>query len=79
MALWLLHAGLLHELAKELVLKLWMGQADLQGALSQRDVVVDGRSVDSDVDEKLTGLGATDMLENKVFMVVKLEEKCVNH
>lgn len=49
-------AGLFDELAEELVLKLGVGQAHLQGTLGQRDVVVDGWSVDGHVDEQLTGL-----------------------
>lgn len=48
--------SLLDELAEELVLKLWVGQTHLQGTLGQRDVVVDGWSVDGHVDEKLTSL-----------------------
>lgn len=49
-------AGLLDELAEELVLKLGVGQTHLQGTLGQRNVVVDGWSVDGHVDEQLTGL-----------------------
>lgn len=49
-------AGLFDELAEELVVQLGVGQAHLQGTLSQRDVVVDGRSVDGHVDKKLTRL-----------------------
>lgn len=49
-------AGLLDELAEELVVQLGVGQAHLQGALGQRHVVVDGGSVDGHVDEELTGL-----------------------
>lgn len=49
-------AGLLDELAEELVLKLGVGQTHLQGTLGQRDVVVDGWSIDGHVDEELTGL-----------------------
>lgn len=60
MAVWLPPAGLLDELAKELVLKLRVGQTHLQGALGQRDVVVDGRGVDGHIDEKLTSLGGGD-------------------
>lgn len=51
-------AGLLDELAEDLVLKLWVSETHLQGTLGQRDVVVDGRSIDGHVDEKLTGLRA---------------------
>ena len=56
LAVWLPPASLLDELAEELVLKLGVGQTHLQGALGQRDVVVDGWSIDGHVDEKLTGL-----------------------
>lgn len=49
-------AGLFDELAEKLVVQLGVGQAHLQGTLGQRDVVVDGRSVDGHIDEKLTGL-----------------------
>lgn len=49
-------AGLFDELAEELVVQLRVGQAHLQGALGQRDMVVDGRSVDGHVDEELAGL-----------------------
>lgn len=49
-------AGLLDELTEELVLELRVGQTHLQSALGQRDVVIDGRSVDGHVDEELAGL-----------------------
>lgn len=55
-SVWLPPARLFDELAEELVVQLRVGQAHLQGALGQRDVVVDGRSVDGHVDEELTGL-----------------------
>lgn len=58
-------AGLFDELAEELVLQFWVGQAHLQGTLGQRDVVVDGRSVDGHVDEKLTGLSGDDERKGK--------------
>ena len=51
-------AGLLDELAEELVLQLWVGQAHLQGTLGQGHVIVDGRRVDGHVDEELAGLSA---------------------
>lgn len=57
MAVRLPPAGLLDELAEELVLQLGVGQAHLQGALGQRHVVVDGGGVDGHVDEELAGLG----------------------
>lgn len=49
-------AGLLDQLAKQLVLQLWVGQTHLQGALGQGDVVVDGRRINGNVDKQLTGL-----------------------
>lgn len=49
-------AGLLDELAEELVLQLRVGQTHLQGTLGQRHVVIDGRGVDGHVDEQLTSL-----------------------
>ena len=51
---------LLYELAEELVLKLGVRQTHLQCTLGQRDVVVDGRSIDGHVDEKLTSLRKTE-------------------
>ncbi len=56
MAVRLPPAGLFNELAEELVLKLGVGQTHLQGTLGQRDVVIDGRSVDGHVNEKLASL-----------------------
>lgn len=56
LALGLPLAGLFDELAEELVLKLRVGQTHLQSTLGQGHVVVDGRSIDGHVDEKLTGL-----------------------
>lgn len=60
MAVWLPPAGLFDELAEELVLKLGVGQTHLQSTLGQRDVIVDGRSIDGHVDEKLTSLRMDD-------------------
>lgn len=55
-------AGLLDELTEQLVLELRVGQAHLQGTLGQRDVVIDGRSVDGHLDEELAGLrGGADL------------------
>lgn len=51
-------ARLLDELAEDLVLKLRMSQTDLQGALSQRDMVVDSWGINGHVDEELTRLRA---------------------
>ena len=56
MAVRLPPARLFDELAEELILELGVGQTHLQGTLGQWDVVVDGRSIDGHVDEKLTGL-----------------------
>lgn len=60
MAVWLPLAGLLDELAEKLILKLGVGQAHLQGTLGQGDVVVDGRSIDGNVNEELTSLRGRD-------------------
>lgn len=60
MAVWLSPAGLFNELAEELILKLGVGQTHLQSTLGQGDMVVDGRSIDGHVDEKLTGLRRDD-------------------
>lgn len=56
MAVRLPPAGLFNELAEELILKLGVGQTHLQGTLGQRHMVVNGRSIDGHVDEKLTSL-----------------------
>ncbi len=56
MPVWLPPLGLFNELAEELILKLRVGQTHLQGTLGQRDMVVDGRSIDGHVDEELTSL-----------------------
>lgn len=49
-------AGLLHELAVDLALQLGVNEADLQGCLGQRHVVVHGGSLHRHVDEELAGL-----------------------
>lgn len=63
MAVRLPPAGLLDELAEELVLKLGVSQANLQSALGQRHVVVDRWSVDGHVDEQLTRLRSETAVE----------------
>lgn len=64
-------SGLLDELAEELILKLGVGQTHLQGALGQRDVVVDGRSIDGHIDEKLTGLRRQRMRNNLWWSMIQ--------
>lgn len=61
MAVRLPPAGLLDELAKELILQFWVGQTHLQGTLSQRDVVVDSWGINGHIDEKLTSLRRCDV------------------
>lgn len=56
MAVRLPPAGLFDELAEELILKLRVGQTHLQSTLGQRDMVIDGWSIDGHVDKKLTSL-----------------------
>lgn len=65
-------AGLLDELAEELVGELGVGQAHLQGTLGQRHVVVDGRSVDGHVDEELAGLRG-DSLSQHATLVARYD------
>lgn len=65
MSVWLPPASLFDELTEKLVLKLWMSQTHLQRALSQRDVVVDGRGIDRHVNEELTRLEIDQMWSPK--------------
>lgn len=61
MAVRLPPAGLLDELAKQLILQLWVGQTHLQGTLGQRDMVVDSRGIDGHIDKQLTSLRRCDV------------------